>query len=535
MASKEKSLTNAHPEWLGLLAGALYGVLTVLPDSTTMVVSWPWVLIWQVTLFLPWLWLLRQWWSESWRPLGYRLDLWTGFTVAVIVCSTLFAQFPYQARWYGWSVLCGFAALYAINGWCRTRDRRFLLLKVQGGIAVAVMVLSLMLWFSQTYLPELSRLDGLRASGLNLAYNFAVLELRNWAPFGHQNYVAGYIVFNLPLLMVLGFLHPKPWRWMWVAGIGLAVLDLYTTSSRAGWLGLAVIVLLAFLALLLKRGLSNGIRFLAGLGLLVGLSALFVANDRLRSLVNPAVAQEGGETAYRLITNTTGWLMGWAHPWVGVGPGGVPMLYQAYRPTWAGREAEALYQLHSTPAQIWAELGMGGVLVMLGLMVWLLVWGIKLWQSRDGYSGGDRLLIWSCYAALAGYGVVSLTDFQLDVIGISGTLILYTALFLSLLRETWPEEAIGNSGRWFKILRWATVGFLCMVCVWLVPIHRAWQLSSLAFSALDQKQGDVFVSRLEMAQKLAPWEPYYAYQRGWNLGQQGLQSQNVQILTQSYV
>lgn len=529
MASQQTTFWHSQLQSLGLFGLFtifLYGLLTVLPDSTTMVVSWPWVLIWQVALFLPWLWLLRQGWTDPWKSLGHRLDLWVGFTVVVLVCSTLFAQFPHQAGWYGWSVLCGLATLYAINRWCGIREHRLFLFQIQGGIAVAVILLSLVLWFSQTVTPELARLGELRAAGLNLSYNFATLELRNWAPFGHQNYVAGYVVLNLPILIALGVIHKSPWRWFWVTGAGLALGVLYTTSSRAGWLGLAVIGGLTFLVLLLKRGTSNLLRFLGGLGLLVGLSTLFVVNDRLRSLLSPTVAQEGGETAYRVITNTAGWLMGLAHPWFGVGLGGVPLLYQAYRPAWAGREAEALYQLHSTPAQIWAELGIGGVLIALGFLAWLVGWGIKLWQKREAFSIEDRLLIWSCYTAFAGYGMVSLTDFQLDVIGISGTLLVYTVVLLSILREHGSTQSILPATGWLKQWRWGVIGLLLAIGVWLIPIQRAWQLSSLGFAALDQKQVDVFVSRLEEAQKLAPWEPYYPYQLGWNLGQQGLQMQN---------
>jgi tetratricopeptide (TPR) repeat protein len=536
MASQQNNFLHSQLQslgLLGLLTISLYGLLTVLPDSTTMVVSWPWVFIWQVTLFLPWLWLLRQGWTDPWKFLGHRLDLWVGFTVVVLVCSTLFAQFPQQAGWYGWSMLCGLAALYSSNRWCDSREQRLFLFQIQGGIAVAVIVLSLMLWFSQTVLPELARLDGLRAAGFNLSYNFATLELRNWAPFGHQNYVAGYVVLNLPILLALGILHKTRWGWFWLMGAGLALVVLYTTSSRAGWLGLAVMGGMTFLGLLLKRGTSNVLRFLGGLGLLVGLGSLFVVNDRLRSLLSPTVVQEGGETAYRVITNTTGWLMGLAHPWFGVGLGGVPLLYQAYRPAWAGRESEALYQLHSTPAQIWAELGIGGVLIVAGFLVWLGWWGIKLWQKREAFSADDRLLIWSCYTAYAGYGMVSLTDFQLDVIGISGSLLVYTVVLLSILRDYWPDQPIVQPKSWLKQWRWGVIGLLLAIGIWLIPIQRAWQLSSLGFAALDQKQVDVFVSRLEEAQKLAPWEPYYPYQLGWNLGQQGLQTQSAPALAKA--
>jgi uncharacterized protein involved in response to NO len=506
---------------LGPLAAIFYALFTLLPDSSSLVVSWPWVFLWQVALLLPWLWLLRHTWIQRQLiTLGYRLDYGIGLAVLGLVGSTLLAEFPQQARWYSWAALCGLAAFYALHAWCTTPERRLKLLRAQGGLSVAFIAISLILWVSQTLLPELSRLQELRAAGLNLNFDFSVLELRNWAPIGHQNYVAGYLILSLPLLLGLGLTTKSQWKWVWGGGFALGLVDLYTTSSRGGWLGALLIAISGGLLLLGHRGLPLKFRWGIGIAMLVSMAGLGLANNRLRSLfLTTTTDTVGGETAFRLITNTTGWAIGLAHPLFGAGPGSVPLLYQKYRPAWAGRAAELVYQLHGTPAQIWAEFGGFGIALSFVIMGFLVYWGIRLWKAQPLEVGGDRILSWSLLAGLTGYGVVSLTDYQLDMVCISGTLIIYSVSLLSLLHQYVPSRADAHATKPSQIalLCWGTVGLLIAVGIWLAPIHRAWQLSSLGFAALSQKQIEPFQKYLEQSHQLAPWEPYYSYQLGWNL------------------
>ncbi|MGI0489617.1 O-antigen ligase domain-containing protein, partial [Pantanalinema rosaneae CENA516] len=68
------------------------------------------------------------------------------------------------------------------------------------------------------------------------------------------------------------------------------------------------------------------------------------------------------------------------------------------------------------------------------------------------------------------------------------------------------------------------LGILLAAIVWLIPIHHAWMLSSQAFAALSRDNLPLFVDRLTQAHKLAPWEPYYPWQLGWNLGDRSLKT-----------
>jgi hypothetical protein len=600
---------------LGVLTAAFYVLFTLLPDSNSVMVSWPWVFIWQVGLLCPVLWLLGRVWQRQGCWLGNHLDWVVGLLITGTLVSSSMASFPMQARWYGWAVFCFLAALYALHSWLNCHvygaspqenrgassqaNRRIWLLTLQGYLNLGFILLSLVLWSSQTWMPALSQLRELQQFGVNLTFDFADIELRNWAPIGHQNYVAGYLVLALPLLCGLGLVQ-KGWRrWIWIVGAVLGLLDLYTTSSRAGWLGVLVLAIAGFLALLWRSSLPKlwlGVSGLAGLTLLL---LLALSNNRIWAVVTQ-LGQGGGELAYRLITITTGWQMGLSRPFTGIGLGGVPLFYQQYRPAWAGREAELTYQLHSTPAHLWAELGLWAVVTVVGaialLTLLLIHWLRRLAASKESSSATQSppVLIGSLFAGLLAYGVFSLFDYQMDNPCISGTLVIYLAVLAAEGKAEGKakgkrQKAEGGrreDGEWraesgergaenaerkmeSKIspttpptspsspspplfpssplplpssprphppspISLAGLGIVLVAVFWLVPVHRAWMLSSQGFAALSQKDVNTFVQRLEQAHRLAPWEPYYPYQLGWNLGDLGLQTRDSGLQTQLF-
>ncbi|WP_299487291.1 O-antigen ligase family protein [Acaryochloris sp. IP29b_bin.137] len=526
---------------LGILCLGLYTLFTLMPDSHSLMVAWPWVLVWQLTWLCPILWLAGQLWQRSPIPrLQQGLDWLVALTAAGLLLSTIWAIFPNQARWYTGAALGGIAALYCITAWSQSPIRRQRLLVTQGIVSVGFIVTSLLLWTTQTLWPELNRLQTLQQAGIQASYNFSTLELRNWAPFGHQNYVAGYLVMALPLLFGLGLTHPR-WRWWWFGSFGLGLVDLYTTSSRGGWLGFLVAGLYLGLALFRQKELNW--RWLIG-GTFAGLGIVLVlvlANNRLSSQVsNLLQGRSGGDMAYRLITHIAGWKMGNQQPITGMGAGSVPLAYQAYRPDWAGLEAEHAYQLHGTLAQIWAELGIVGIVPLILLFGWLLWQG---WRQITLATAQANLLPQSLLAGLLGYGLVSLTDYQLDNIGISGFILINLGCLASFMRP--PREASPANRASDKHSRKAAGILLGMVVacgISVVPVHAAWQLSSQGFLALNQQDLNLFRQRLGDAQAKTPWEPYYSYQLGWNLGEIGLKTQDpklrndlIQTATQHFI
>lgn len=496
------------------------------------------------------LWLVWQLWQTQTVPrLTQGLDWIAALAAIGLMLSALFARFPHQAYWYAWPALGGLAAIYAVKAWCQTPERRQCLLVIQGCLSSGMIVVSLFLWVTQTFLPEMDRIRTLQAAGIQASYNFTTLELRNWAPFGHQNYVAGYLVLALPLLVGLGIAHQGRWRWWWLTSVGLGLVDLYTTSSRGGWIGCLIVVLYLGFTLFQRRGLNR--RWLMGgsvmsIMILIGLG---LANNRLRAQASHLLqGRAGGDMAYRIITHAAGWTMGNQNPLTGMGPGSVPLAYQGYRPTWAGLEAEQVYQLHGTLPQIWAELGLLGIIPFLGLLGWIIYQCCR--QSYRLTSGAVTESLWvqSLLASLLGYSFVCLTDYQLDNVAISGFLVISLGVLAAILDNHQGSVSASSSDRHNRkryLQRWVAgtlLGLIFAIGLWLTPAYGAWSLSSKGFAALNQQQFDRFRQHLGDAQAKAPWEPYYAYQLGWNLGDVGFKSQDprlrrnlLQIATQHFM
>ncbi|WP_024546143.1 O-antigen ligase family protein [Picosynechococcus sp. NKBG15041c] len=522
---------------LAYFTAFFYILFSLIPDSHSMMVAWSWVFVWQVGLFCPLLWFLVQLWdNRRIYLLGNGFDLVLSFTLVSLFVSTLGAAFPQQARWQAWAALGFLAALYPISGWLKgTKDRYWLFLG-QGYLSLAFVTFSLALWLSRTFLPEIERLQDLGVEDAWGEFDFSLLELRNWAPLGHQNYVAGYLILCLPTLLGLALLHRDWRRWLWATGVFIGAIDLYTTSSRGGWLGLAIASGVAFG---FAWGFSQIRKFYLGLaGLLtVGVLAIFVlANDRLYNLVLPLLRGEFEELNYRWVNAQVGWAMGLEHWWTGAGLGNVPLLYQQYRPITAGRLSEFIYQLHSTPVQLWAEMGLWGLVLFFGVPIFL---GAVLWRQRRVVkimAREDRILLGSIYVGLSGYWALSWTDYQLDNVAISGMIVILLALLAAIARQDQPQNSIPQTPNPEKLLgkpRLVALGLLGLygvMAIWLTPVHAAWEKSSTGFLALEQDIPDYdrFVDNLGAAQALVPWESYYAYQLGANLGELALQTTDLE-------
>ncbi len=534
-----KRSTSLLPRAIGFGIISFYVLFTLLPNSNSLMVKWPWVFIWQFGLMLGPVMLISQLWQQSFRRLGSRLD---GLAIAwslLLIFSAAFAQFRPQAIWYGWAAFCGIAFLYVVHNWLISSERAQQLLTFQGILSIVFSSYSLTAWLFQTVQPYLHTLDQLKSYGIERSFDLQILTLRNWHPLGHQNYVAGYLLLAIPLLAGLALSSTGAWRFGWLGGCAISLLTLYSTASRGSWFGLfvSVVVFLAFTAWhypkLRKRLLGFGaVSF-------IGFAVWGVSSPRIKGLFSSLLNQgDDGELSYRAVTNATGWFMGMDRPLFGAGLGGVPLLYQKYRPAWAGQNAELTYQLHSTPAQLWAELGFFGVLLSLvsGLaVIYLSVSWCKARSASPAETQGSAVSQFSTIgiiSGLLGYGVYAITDYQLDNICISGTLIIYVVVLVVENRAASQSSDISLATDALKLpgpmlskkIAFASSGFLLAISIWLYPVHRAWMLSSQGFFALQQDDVAGFVARLEQAHTLAPWEPYYPYQLAWNLGELAFQS-----------
>ncbi len=312
---------------LGLLTACFYVFFTLVPDSHSLMVKYPFVSLWQIGLLLPVIWLLLLLWSGKVYFLGNGLDWLMGLIVMGVAVSSVFAQFPNQALWYGWVVICFVASVYLGNSYLRTSEIRDKWLTFQGYLSLAFVIMSLWLWITKTLLPELTRINQLKAQGIDLNFNFSVLELRNWAPLGHQNYVAGYLLLCLPLFIGLTIIA-KDWRrWLWLGAGALGLLDLYTTSSKGGFLGLVITLIICVIFLLFFSSLPRLWLAIGGIGSLFLVSAMILSNNRLLNTITKIIQGEGSrELVYRTINAVVGYRMGMSAPLTGVGLGGVPLL-----------------------------------------------------------------------------------------------------------------------------------------------------------------------------------------------------------------
>ncbi|MEA5464694.1 O-antigen ligase family protein [Leptothoe sp. PORK10 BA2] len=330
------------------------------------------------------------------------------------------------------------------------------------------------------------------------------------------------MVLILPLLFGLA-ITDKGWqRWLWIIGCCLGLVDLYTASSRGGLMALVLTVAISLVITLFHSPLPKRIVLPAGSLMLCILVATTLGNSRVRQ---PLLALLQGKTnnselGYRIITNVIGWHIGIDHPFTGAGPGSVLQLYQKYRPYWAGREAELHFQLHSTPAQLWAELGIWGIAALVsctGLMIWL-TWH---WYRTESKSFINSALVWSLISSLFAYGLMSLTDYQLDTLAISGVLVVNLAVLAKVYQPQQSQPIlVSGQSRWLSSRLWvgAGIGLILAINLWLIPVHRAWAISKQGFDQLERGNFDGFETALKQAHQLAPWEPYYPSMLAWTLG-----------------
>ncbi len=531
---RSPKLTPTTGRLLVFLGALVHVVFTLLPDSSSWAVLFPWILIWQSGLLafvvVALLLLFRR---SPFFLLGSQLDWGVGLFFASLCISTIFARFPQHGLWYS---LIGFgfiAVTYVLNNHLNhsdSVDRLLRLLRFQALLSLVLVIESLGLWIFTTLKPELERLEALRGAGVNLPYDFSDIQLRNWAPFGHQNYTAGFLILALPLFVNMAITLPRQ-KWLWISAIALSLIDLYTTSSRGGFLALILLVIYAIAILLFRKIIPRSQVFLGALGAsgLVAVAVIF--NNRLQSLFLNLFSGSG-ELAFRQVTIETGWRMGLDHWLTGAGAGSAFLMFQQYRPAWGAKISEWIFQLHNTPIQIWAELGILGILALIWSVGFTIYLFIRLHSSptwRSHYQ--HQVFTYTTFGSLLAYIIFSLTDYQLDVFGVSA-IVLITWLSLVHIGQVHLAErqALWQFEQLRQILTLVITGCAIAAIIWLFPVNRAWQLSSIGFRALAANQPQIFETNLTEAYNLAPWEPYYSLQLGYTMTNYARQNKNLKLL-----
>jgi len=208
----------------------------------------------------------------------------------------------------------------------------------------------------------------------------------------------------------------------WIAGAaGLAA-----TYTRGAWVGLVAGALTVLPAT--RRGRWM---LLAGAALvaLAAAAGPYELAKRLHQTVDPRA--EG--VAERVYMWRSGLAMWRQHPWLGVGPSGVKRHY----PEFARPEAfkRRTGHVHSAPLQIMVERG------LLGLAAWLWIWVAfyrrvwRAWRELDPGRGRERALLAGAAAAVAGFLVAGLAEYNFGDSEVILVLWTVMALAVTVARE----------------------------------------------------------------------------------------------------
>lgn len=506
---------------------SLLALFVSLPSSYGLMVAWPWVVFWQIGFLLiaSWLiWRFRQF-QSSFLLLGFQFDWAIALSAFSLVSSTLFAFQSASSIWYLAMAGSYGLTLYALVNWLTGlaiqdhentlvselgRQRREWLFTSLGVFTLLTSGISLTLW------------------SLN-KNNFT--EPVNPYPLGHHNFVSGYLVLSLPILFCLGFQHRGWLKIFWFTSTGLAIITLYTTGSRGGALGFLTLLLVGAVAIaneLQQTSAETINRFrqwlpnlIVGLIVILGLG-LVVANPRVQRLTT-AISEGAieGNAQFRIFTIEAGLNLWRHHPWFGIGLGNTIKLYDLYRPIEAGVTAFRVQQLHCTPVQLLAELGLIGFtayllfIALVSRLIWKLTNQFKV-QSAHNSSFSDRLLFYGCSTGLIGYAVSSLTDFQLENIGISLTITIFLAILINLAQEFVPAPAINKISQQRALSLVTFTLAIAALRIW-IPADTAMMLAATGTDDLQAGNFAGFYRQWSSATKIAPQEPYYQFLLGTQL------------------
>jgi O-antigen ligase len=340
---------------------------------------------------------------------------------------------------------------------------------------------------------------------------------------GHPNFVAGYILLVLPLTIARA-IATKSWQRIGsLAASLLMLLTLYTTSSRGGFLGAAIAMIVAVgFAIVKSKGKKRWISLAVCLLGLILAATVAVQNPRVRQIVKIGSQTSNsqaielkvdGESRDRLLMLQATLNILKDRPLFGVGAGNMSRVYGLYRPIETGTGAELTQQLHNTPAQIIGELG------LFGLSVYLIAIGCfyYLWGKLDHkiINPQDRSLLYGVGSGLLAYVFSSLTDYQLENISIASNLVLPIVLLIGLA-DTCQLSAIDSINNHLR--RWISLGtvtclFLALL-LWM-PVAYAMQLCSAADNNFKAGKLDEGYAKLSLAANLVSYDPIYSALAGF--------------------
>jgi hypothetical protein len=524
-ATRPGSFLTRIPAFLGLLAMAVFAALSLSSNAATRFYQWPWFFYWQVLLVAPVAILAGRLLAMRRRQtrFGGWLDGGLALLAAANVAAALFSPFRAQSLNAALIPVAAVSLAYLGLDWIERdsalrAERIGRLARITGGLMLLFVAVSLGRWLFAHVLPTW-------AAGRPLG---EALSIRNADPLGHSVYTAGFAVLAVPWLAVLGLTSRGVRRGLWFVATALAVMLVPAAYSRGGVLALIAALACAAALWLAQSSLNRFQRLLVAAGVLLAAGIFAGLDPRLRDLLLhghwSAIASESNRQHSAMLE--AGWLMGRDRWWMGYGPGTVSLVYPRYRARLSGGVDDVL-QLHNTPVQFWAELGAPGVLALVLLLLGAATMGCDSWRPRGRATAvsADRLRMQAVLVAFAGYAVMCLVDYQLDVPLFA---VIVTAL-LVLWRVGLVEHAHASEHFIVSPLSARLAGGVLLaaltVMLWpTLPNLRARQLFASAADTREAGNVAAFVAGTEKAAAVAPWDAFYPVQLGAFYGEQYLQA-----------
>jgi O-antigen ligase len=327
---------------------------------------------------------------------------------AVTLVSALHAEHPGIALFESKQLLGIALFLAAVNGFHGGDGIRRALRWLYAAVAVVSLLAFLQIWAcsSSTPLPEWAawtlriKLEVCRASPLFRAKGFFSIYMT----------LGGSLLIVLSLILATFAAGARAWRRPQLATGGLAALALALTYVRSAWLGLGVVVLVL-------AGLTR--RWAVLLVLLAAALLAVAVPSPLQTRVLSITDRADPSATERIYFWAAGAHMVRDAPLLGLGPGGVKQRYPEYRDPAARRPGTG--HLHNNFVQIAAERG------LLGLAAWLAIWitffvrAGRIYAALPAARADDRALVAGSLAAVAGFLVAGLFEYNFgdsEVIGL---------------------------------------------------------------------------------------------------------------------
>ena len=418
-----------------LLSFIFFFALSFLPGRSFMIFEYNCVfkLVWIATIFFALYVCLHN--LNMARKFCYPITRYTRsifiLLLLSILCSTIFSEFKDVAWFCVMPILSSLSLGYLCYNYLVLEENLTLtnVARVLGFFFFLIFLWSILLYIASDvngnlYFTAENILNNTIRSPTRFLEIFTK-KTKNYFPFWHCNYLAGFCVLSIPVIIGLIFTDKRRWKFFWIITFGLAIITLYTAESRGGYLGFTVFLFLLLIVILNIKKLPYKKSMLLAI---IAIFAVILINDRFRNTLVESVFKFNFATMEaRVPVWNTGMKIGVSNPVLGNGIGTHSLLYKKF---WNGNGLPEIYQLYSTPITIFTELGLVGIVLwgsifFLGIYCW-----IRLLRSKE-VDKKEKILTTAFIFSFISYTATSLVDYQLSIYPISGSLAIILACIIA--------------------------------------------------------------------------------------------------------